>query len=310
MKPYFENRGVTLYFGDAREILPGLEWDGVLCDPPYSEHVHRMIGHFAGRVPGKNAGRPELRDPIEYGCITDEVMDAVAIQFARTKRWVGVFSDVESTHLWRAALVKAGLRYCRTGSWIKTTHLPQMTGDRPAPGYESITLCHGGEGRMRWNGGGKAGVWAFPSQSGSLVTGQKPEPLMRALVRDFTDEGETVLDPFAGSGSTLVAAYQLGRKAIGIEMREEACEIIAKRLEHEMSQMSLFDIERIAVPNANQRMKSQGDILGMPARNNIARRGDDGLPEGDLFGEQEGVLDSLGNGASTPSSSPDDVEAA
>jgi len=258
--PYFEKFGVQLFHGDSREILPGLAWDVVLCDPPYSEHVHRMIGHFAGRIPGKNAGRPELRDPIEYGCITDEVMAAVAVEFARTKRWVGVFSDVESTHLWRAALVNAGLEYCRTGSWIKTTHLPQMTGDRPAPGYESITLCHP-PGRKRWNGGGKAGVWAFPSQSGSLVTGQKPEPLMRSLVRDFTDEGETVLDAFAGSGTTLVAAYQLGRKAIGIEQREEMCEIIAKRVEHEQMQQNLFDLEKLTAPNANQRQQSQRDAF-------------------------------------------------
>ena len=64
---------------------------------------------------------------------------------------------------------------------------------------------------------------------------QKPLPLMRYLVQTYTNEGETVLDCFAGSGSTLVAAKQSGRKAIGIEMQEKHCETMARRLSQEMS---------------------------------------------------------------------------
>lgn len=80
----------------------------------------------------------------------------------------------------------------------------------------------------------KTDVLSYPPPSERDHPTQKPLPLMRELVSLFTAEGQTVLDPFMGSGTTLRAAKDLGRKAIGIEIEEKYCQIAAERLRQEV----------------------------------------------------------------------------
>ena len=239
-EPYYEDEHVTLYHADCLEVMAQLESvEHVITDPPYSEHVHgsarrRNITH---RDRGARYGADTRRKvDLGFGHLTPELRDAVASEFARlATRWVLTFSDTESSHLWRESLEESGLDYVRTGAWIKVGSTPQFSGDRPATGFESITICHP-PGRKRWNGGGKHAVWSVPivldrgGNGARLHTTQKPIQLMDSLVDLFTDLGETVLDPFAGSGTTLVAAKAGGRKAIGVELDERYCEIAARRL--------------------------------------------------------------------------------
>jgi len=244
VKPYYDEDGITIYHGDCLDVLPTLaQVDHVITDPPYSEHVHGKSRQgsrpLTGSVSGGRYSAPaNFRREKEFGF--DAMTEELRIQVARSvhhlvRRWVLVFSDVESSHLWRERLTQTGLDYCRTGAWVKVGATPQFTGDRPAAGFEAITICHP-KGRKRWNGGGSHAVWSVPivlNRGGSdprLHTTQKPEALMLSLVGLFTDEGETILDPFMGSGTTLAAAKRLGRKAIGIERDERYCEVAAKRL--------------------------------------------------------------------------------
>jgi len=238
MTPYYSDGAVTIYHGSCLDALPELEpVDHVITDPPYSEHTHSKQRSGHSLTSGHGSPRKIIDRPRDLGFAA---MDAATRGFvcgdiARlAARWVVVFSDDESTHLWRADLTGCGLDYVRTGHWVKLGCTPQFSGDRPAQGAEALTICHR-PGRKRWNGGGSHAVWTFPIVKhiggvGRYHTTQKPEALMSELVTLFTDPGETILDPFMGSGTTLVAAKRLGRKAIGIELEEKYCAIAAERL--------------------------------------------------------------------------------
>lgn len=243
MSIYYEDEYVQLHHGDYRDVLPGLEAvDHVIADPPYSEKTHTSV---RSRRMGANdrGGRygADLRRQVDLGFdhLTTEDMQFMAREFGRlVKRWVLVFSDVESDHLWRDELTEAGLDYVRTGAWVKRGSTPQFSGDRPATAFEAITICHPG-GRKRWNGGGKHALWDVPivlnraraDKSERVHPTQKPEVLMRHLVCDFTDPGDVILDPTAGSGTTGVAAKVEGRRAVLIERDEKHCESAARRLQ-------------------------------------------------------------------------------
>ena len=82
---------------------------------------------------------------------------------------------------------------------------------------------------MRWNGGGTHAVWRVNKENSEHPTG-KPLGLVQRFCGLFSEEGETILDPFAGGGTTLVAAKNLGRRAVGIEIDERHCATTASRL--------------------------------------------------------------------------------
>ena len=226
MKPYYDHAGITIYHGDCREILPQVQADVVITDPPYGdEATHAKHLSMITLRNGKPAGQV-----LGFSGISEHHMVELATEWCqKVPRWV-VF-----TCEWKygTALDRAGI-LIRLGIWRKPDGAPQFTGDRPAMGWEAIAICHRA-GRKRWNGGGKHAFYEYPKgQNTSGHPTGKPFGLFADLIRDFSEEGEIILDPFMGSGTTLVAAKQLGRKAIGIEIEERYCEIAAKRLAQEV----------------------------------------------------------------------------
>jgi site-specific DNA-methyltransferase (adenine-specific) len=242
MEPFYSDEWVTLWQGRCEDVLPTLEpIDHVITDPPYSEHVHSNARSSRMQSANDRGGKygADSRRNVDLGFdhLTPDLRAFAAEQFARlARRWVLVFSDIESDHLWRDDLTTAGLDYVRTGIWHKVGSTPQFSGDRPATAVEAITICHP-KGRKRWNGGGSHAIWSVPivldrGRNGTerLHSTQKPEPLFRALVDQFTDPGDVILDAFGGSGTTAIAARYLGRKTVLIEEDEARAEVAAKRL--------------------------------------------------------------------------------
>jgi site-specific DNA-methyltransferase (adenine-specific) len=161
------------------------------------------------------------------------------------KRWILVFTDDLNVWTWAGALTRAGAQYVVKGTWVKRDPMPQMTGDRPAYGSEEIVIAHAHreKGRMRWNGGGRAAVYIADArnQGERVHPTQKPLPVVEMLIRDFTDPGDLILDAFAGSGTTGVAAKRLGRRFIGWERDAKYHAIAEKRIANTREQLRFFE---------------------------------------------------------------------
>jgi site-specific DNA-methyltransferase (adenine-specific) len=199
VKPYYDEDGITIYHGDCREVLPHVTADVVVTDPPY--------GH--GGTPKRGGAQGKL----DYSFGTGGVLlpwDVADDSWMAS--WAGpaaVFTSVS-----RMFVVASRLRADGALFYVKTN---------PHPCGSSVEPC-----LTRGLGVGARHVSAYNAANGLLHPTQKPLSVMEWLVGRAA--AGTVLDPFMGSGTTLVAAKQLGRKAIGIEIEERYCEIAARRL--------------------------------------------------------------------------------
>ena len=229
--PYYEDSAVQLFHGDCRDILPQLgPVDHSMFDAPYAPVAVRNASRM--NITYRRDGKMYT---FGYAALDRGLRVAVSREVARlTRRWVLSWCDVESIHRWRGSMTGSGLRYVRTGVWVRQNGAPQFSGDRPAQGLEACVIAHLAGCRMRWNGGGLPAIWIGPivhaNSTGRNHSSPKPEWLMVQQVSQFTDVGDLILDPFAGSGTTAVAAKRLGRRCIMVEKSEMYCEVAAKRL--------------------------------------------------------------------------------
>lgn len=193
--------------GEANEV------DVIITDPPYSEHVHKNL--CSGSLVGTKAV-PKYELPFEplkdYAWLDDAVR--------MTKRWVVSFSDLEAFGLIKGVMPA---EYVRGGVWYKPNSMGQLTADRPATSFEGVAILHGtketGHTKKRWNGRGSYGIWRCNGTRGKKGRhlNEKPIDLCLKLVALFSERGETVFDPFCGSGAIGEACLLLGRNYIGLD---------------------------------------------------------------------------------------------
>ena len=212
VKPYYEEPGITIYHGDCRDILPSLpKVDLVLTDPPYG------IGYSHGKGGGKLARSTQFDHHPIIG--DDKPFDPKP------------FLNYPEVILWGANHYAS--RLPDSAHWLIWDKRDGIcTNDQSDCEMAWVK----GKGNARifrhlWNGMLKA------SEQGEkrVHPTQKPVELMQWCIQNITTNTyQTILDPFMGSGTTLRAAKDLGRKAIGIEIEEKYCEIAVKRLAQEV----------------------------------------------------------------------------
>lgn len=204
MNPYYQDDSVTLYHGDCLEIDAWLEADVLVTDPPYG--MAYKSGRRSDSTFIKGDADLSARD------------EALTLWGARPALVFGTWKQP------RPAQVRQLIVWDKRGG-------VGFSGDLNMPWAdvtEEIYVIGAG-----WTGGRRPALYSVPtlaSQAANRPNHPTPKPV--SLMEELLERCPigTIADPFAGSGSTLVAAKRQGRKAIGVELEERYCEVITKRL--------------------------------------------------------------------------------
>ena len=203
MKPYYSEDGITIYLGDCREILPSIHFDAVVGDAPY----------------GVGVEYESFQDTKEN--VAQLALD-VAPHLIAAKR-AAIFTGVPQMWLWPEP------------KWVMCWSIHPATNEWCSWGYSQWqpVLVYGKDPFMATGRGPRNTVhltYEPPDRLGNAHPCPKPLNVMRWLVGRSTLDEDVIVDPFMGSGTTLEAAKNEGRQAIGVEIEERYCEIAVKRL--------------------------------------------------------------------------------
>ena len=227
MTPYYEDDAVTIYHGDCREVLPSLSpVDLVLTDPPY--------GIPAGSAVWRRNGTA-IEDWATEGhnVIVDGWRELVPCPLG----WVVEFGVRAAGGFALAAEhITAGWEPAQMYAIVKSAPAPSI---RPTFVSALELAVVSRSGKPKWHGTGyvpNRWIGLTPNRAGTDHghPTEKPIEPMRSIIAALCPVDGVVLDPFLGSGTTLRAAKDLNRKAIGIELSERYCEIAAKRMAQEV----------------------------------------------------------------------------
>ncbi len=233
--------GQRLILGDCLEVMPTLgRFDHVFSDPPYEQSLHDAKNSLRGRL--RNDGGAELSG-LDFAGIDDIRGDVVDTASGICDGWFIAFCTIEGVSKWADEINRSPIKYKRACIWVKPDSTPQLNGQGPAQGAECFVTGWAGKGKAKWNAGGKRGVYKHtvnpPDRQGGHPT-EKPWRLFAELITDFTSEAQTILDPFMGSGTTLVACQKLGRQGTGIEIDPDYFDIACKRVDEATRQPDLL----------------------------------------------------------------------
>lgn len=227
-EPYYQKDGIEIYHGDCRDILPQLGlFDFLLTDPPYG--IDLQDNSKGGRY---GRSRPAFENSI-VGDETQELGNFVLDWAEQNKIATAVFSSPKmpwpgkwSSYLvWdKGPAVGGGGDVSRC--WKQSWEMIQVVRNKPLRlGRDSSVLK----------------CWVTPDLS-KFHPAAKPVALLKYLIGQLCDKSDHIIDPFFGSGTTLVAAKELGMRATGIEVEEKYCQHAANQLANSSLDFSFGEV--------------------------------------------------------------------
>jgi site-specific DNA-methyltransferase (adenine-specific) len=248
VKAYYSDDSVTLYHGDSRDVLPSLapeSFDIVVTSPPYNLGlINTSFGNYPERALGRRGGvgkwdcgtlargYEDYNDAMPQSAYEEWqkktlsqlwllIHDAGAIFYNHKPR-------VQGGELWTPLVLNPGLPVRQIVIWKRAGGV-NFSPSFYVPTHEWVIVFAKPAWRLKNKGASGAGdVWEIAQESGTPHPAPFPETLPLTAIE--TTGAKSVLDPFCGWGTSLVAAKRLGAKAVGIERAEKFCEMAAKRL--------------------------------------------------------------------------------
>lgn len=210
-------RPFDLRLGDWRDVLQDVgQVDAVITDPPFGARTHD--GHDAGAIEGFDGGN---RAALGYRAWTPRnVWEFVGFWSPRTTGWIVAMTSHDLLPAWENAFAFAGRYSFAPLPFVARGSRVRLQGDGPSSWTIQIIVARPRTAAaMSW--GTLPGAYILPKgkwpRDERKITGSKPLWLLSELVNDYTRPGDLVCDPFAGSGTTLLAVIAAGRRGIGAE---------------------------------------------------------------------------------------------
>ena len=230
MRPYYEQDGITIYHGDCLDVLASLDVPivAIVMDPPYASGARTEAEKRSSGAMLR--GQRWNAKPIENDQMTTagfiwlmrQVLQRArlceggsVLSFIDWRQWPNLLGAVESVNLRVQTMIVWDKESFGLGNGFRVQH---------------ELIMHACKGTPTITNRATPNVIRCPRDDNSDHPSPKPRNLMRLLLGVVSDVGDVVVDPFMGCGPTLLAAKEINRKAIGIEIQERYCEIAAERL--------------------------------------------------------------------------------
>jgi len=250
LKPYYSHDGIVIIHGNCREVIPGLADVACTCtSPPYNQLeslLRKPTGLWGKTVGGlgfvekwQSFGYSDSLDEGEYQKWQLGLLESISLVSTATS---SLFYNHQVR--WRDGAVLHPIDWCRPASWNLRQEIiwdrggGMMFNARMFCRFDERILWFVRGDKWKWNqeAVGYGTIWRIAIEQNKEHPVEYPLEIPLRCILATTEPNDLVLDPFCGSGTTLRAAKDLGRRAIGIEIEEKYCEIAAKRLSQEVFQ--------------------------------------------------------------------------